>query len=294
MTPMTDLDLRFAAYRATSQFCFITPTSMLEPYASQSSMHLVLAHLVDTDPAYADFYQNQTQFKIMDNGAFELGESYSPARLIELGHRCKADVIVLPDYPGQRGDKTVQAAIALADEIHAAGFKTMFVPQSEVGDLEGWIESYMWASIDNPLVDVIGMSILGIPNALPKVHPAFARCMMTEILFQRNLFNTNKPHHYLGLNAGPNLEIPTLLSMGALTSCDSSGPVWSAVLGHEYTTNSDSFLATGKPKMHVDFFHPWRQSDDALNKRIQHNMDLTTSLFANVQDRIPTLTVRQG
>ena len=38
------------------QFCIITPTAYCEPYASRSSMHLVLAHLVDTDEQYADFY----------------------------------------------------------------------------------------------------------------------------------------------------------------------------------------------------------------------------------------------
>jgi len=62
-------------------------------------MHLVLAHLVDEDKAYASFYASRKEFKIMDNGAFELGESYDPTKLIELGTKCKADAIVLPDYP---------------------------------------------------------------------------------------------------------------------------------------------------------------------------------------------------
>ena len=40
---------RFDEYQTNPKFCIITPTEYLERYASQSSMHLVLAHLVDTD-----------------------------------------------------------------------------------------------------------------------------------------------------------------------------------------------------------------------------------------------------
>ena len=102
------------------QFCIITPTKYLEWYAAQSSMHLVLAHLVDKDEEYADFYANRTEYKIMDNGAFELGESYAPEKLIELGKKCKANAIVLPDYPGQPALKTVDAAARLIPEVKAA------------------------------------------------------------------------------------------------------------------------------------------------------------------------------
>ena len=69
------------------KFCIITPTEYLGHFASQSQMHLVLAHLVDTNEAYADFYERDLSFKIMDNGAFELGESYEPEKLIDLGRR---------------------------------------------------------------------------------------------------------------------------------------------------------------------------------------------------------------
>ena len=75
-------------------FCIITPTAYLNEYASQSDTHLVLAHLVDQDDAYAAFYKEASEydhhFLIMDNGAFEIGHSYDPNKLIELGHKCVA------------------------------------------------------------------------------------------------------------------------------------------------------------------------------------------------------------
>lgn len=271
-------DQRFADYKANPKFCIITPTPYLDDYASQSSMHLVLAHLVDTDDSYAEFYASRREFKIMDNGAFELGESYAPEKLIELGIKCKADVIVLPDYPAQHQDKTIQAAIDLAPQVHAAGFKTFFVPQSYVGDMHGFIEAYTWAALDNELIDVIGLSILAVPNAIPRIHKAYSRVVMTERLITEGVFAFDKPHHYLGLNSGPNLEIPSLISMGALTSCDSSNPVWAGICGSEYSENTDSFMTTRKISKHVDFDYPFVK-DTNVHRMIQKNIDLTLGLF---------------
>lgn len=259
------------------QFCIITPTEYLEWYAAQSSMHLVLAHLVDTDETYAKFYAGREEFKIMDNGAFELGESYAPEKLIELGRKCKANAIVLPDYPFQDGKKTVDAAAALIPAVKAAGFKTMFVPQSETGNWQNWCDAYSWASFNSD-IDIIGMSILGIPNAIPHIEKAYARVVATAMLQQMNQFNFNKYHHYLGLNAGPALEIPSLIRMNALDSCDSSGPVWAALCGQSYHKAADSYQLTRKISKHVDFNYPFTK-DVLVHEAIQNNIDLTLSLF---------------
>ncbi len=261
----------------TPQFCIITPTSYLEKYASQSSMHLVLAHLVDTDDTYSNFYAGRSEFKIMDNGAFELGESYEPSKLIELGHKCKANAIVLPDYPFQPSGKTVAAAEALIPQVRSAGFKTMFVPQSETGNWLDWVDGYTWASY-NSEIDIIGMSILGIPNALPHVEKAYARVVATQLLQSFNNFNHGKYHHYLGLNAGPALEIPSLIRMNALDSCDSSGPVWAGICGQSYTKATESYSPSRKISKHVDFDYPMVKDQYVLDA-IQNNIDLTLSLF---------------
>jgi hypothetical protein len=120
------------------------------------------------------------------------------------------------------------------------------------------------------------MSILGIPNALPHIPAAYARVVMSQLIIDRKM-QAIKYHHYLGLNAGPALEIPALIKMGMLNSCDSSGPVWAALLGHEYTKNSDSYLAVKKVKAHVDFDYPM-VSDIETHERISKNLDLTLGL----------------
>ena len=259
------------------QFCIITPTAYCERYASQSSMHLVLAHLVDTDKAYADFYASRQEFKIMDNGAFELGESYAPHKLIELGNRCAADAIVLPDYPFQPSSVTINASTKLISQVKGAGFETMFVPQSEKGEMEDWIHAYQWASVNDD-IDIIGMSILGIPTAMPHIPRSYARVVMTQVLIDRGIFNFNKYHHYLGLNAGPALEIPPLIKMNAMDSMDSSGPVWAGICGQMYSPSADSYQFTRKIDKHVEFDYPMT-TNEYIHSAIQTNISLTQSLL---------------
>lgn len=265
-------------------FGIIAPTAYLDKYATQSSFHLVLAHLIDVDVEYTNFYREMSDrgdFIIMDNGAFELGQSYEPNKLIELAGRVAADAIVLPDYPGQDAVKTVQGALDLGNRVRDEGYLTFFCPQSRVGNLEDWISAYRWG-VEMPWIDIIGMSILGIPNALPHLPRQYARVVMTQLLIDRGVFGFQKYHHYLGLNAGPNLEIPALVKMGALNSCDSSGPVWAGICGQMYTPMADSFLMTRKVDKHVDFNYPMT-ANAYVHAAIQTNIDMTLSLFVGEQ-----------
>ena len=67
--------------------------------------------------------------------------------------------------------------------------------------------------------------------------------------------------------------------MNALDSCDSSNPVWMGILGHEYTPNSDSYMSTKKIHMPVQFDYPI-SNDSETHRRIQHNINLTKTLFS--------------
>jgi hypothetical protein len=260
-------------------FCYITPISLLE-YAKSSYTHLTLAHLIDQSDKYKEFYAKkggEGDYIMMDNSAYELKEPYSPDKLLELAQQSGAKAIVLPDYPFQPSEVTMEAAEKFIPIIKDNGYDTFFVPQSKTGDLEDWIEAYEWAAM-NPFIDIIGMSILGIPNALSNIDPTYARVVMTQILQDRGIFNFEKHHHYLGLNGGPATEIPSLIRMNAMNTMDSSGPVQSALLSHEYTENADSYMSVKKPKMPVNFFLE-EVKDRATHNRIQHNIRLTEKLL---------------
>lgn len=271
-------------------FCFIAPTKYLplvRDNAPTVTHHLVLAHLVDTCAEYADFYLSESKagkFIMMDNSAYELKTPYAPEKLIELGQRCGAHAVVLPDYPFQPSQVTIDAAEQMIPDFKAAGLKTFFVPQSVQGDLNGWISSYLWAA-NHPDIDIIGMSILGIPNALQWCDPAYARVVMTHLLVSSNHFNYDKHHHYLGLNSGPALEIPSLIRLNAMDTMDSSGPVWSALLGHEYSTQTDSLQSVKKIKLPVDF-NLHLSKDSATIQRIIHNITMTEQLLTNTDNTV--------
>lgn len=263
------------------EFCFITPISLLEQYASQSTKHLCLAHLVDSSDEYANFYKRMRargDYIICDNGAFELGESYAPEKLLALGHKCGANAIVLPDYPAKDSLKTIDAAKEWLPIIKQDGFDAFFCPQGIKGSLTDWLRGYDFAA-NNPDIDIIGMSILAIPNALPHIDYTYARVVMSQLLLSMQRFNTNKKHHYLGLNASPNIEIPSLINMQTIWSCDSSNPVWSGVNGHRYNPTSLDWLYIKKQFLpHVDF-NIANPTLERTHEIIQHNIDLTKGLF---------------
>ena len=152
----------------------ISPMATIEQAHKFSQINLVLAHLIDKVPGYAEFYFDSPKPTIMDNGAFELGEPYEPEKLIELARKVDAKYIVLPDYPEQPWEKTVEAAKEYIPVFKEAGFKTFYVPQSEKGDKEGYFKSWQWA-LHNKDIDLIGCSILGAPNAYPDSHRISAR-----------------------------------------------------------------------------------------------------------------------
>lgn len=263
--------------------CFIAPTAYLEQFASQSNAHLTLAHLIHGNDGgkYVDFYRRMAErgdLVMNDNSAFELGESFSTYLLLDTAKAVKASVQVLPDYPGQHQSQTINAALDHIDLYKRNGIKTFFVPQAEAGDLEGWIDAYLFAA-NHPDIDVIGMSILGIPLALPWVDRSIARVVMVSILKDRGIFADDKHHHFLGLNSGPKIEIGSLLKMNALDTFDSSNAVWMGILGHRYASNTDTFLSVSKVSTHVNFDQP-ASKDNTILDNIQTNIDLTKRLFA--------------
>ena len=258
-------------------FCHIAPTHFLDQFTKTNGAHLLLAHLVEQDEAYAEYYANldDGKVKILDNSAFEMFKQgrpmYDSSKLIEMGNKCKADVIVMSDYPKEPWTKTQQAAKEMIPQLKAAGFGTFYVPQGELGDVEGVIHSFKWA-IENPDIDLIGVSILtcpiafevneskhddGVRNDAYKLQRFLSRWKMFVTLQQSGILDTNKAikrFHCLGMTDGPN-EIELLKSAGLqkyIYSWDSSAAVWAGLNGVAFD-RSPSALQHGKVEKEVDF-----------------------------------------
>ena len=239
-------------------FCHIAPVSYL-PFVRQYPTHLLLAHLVEENKEYRDFYarlkqENPTVFYHLDNSAFEMfkrGEPmYSSEKLLKMAKLVGADSIVMSDYPKENWKKTVESAEKLIPKFKKAGYKTFFCPQSELGDLEGLMNSFAWA-INNTDVDFIGVSILACPIGLGvnevkhgdetrdeafRMQRYLSRWAIFEELDKRGLlgYNTHRRFHCLGMTDGP-LEIDLVREYhNHIFSWDSSTAIWHAVNGIEY------------------------------------------------------------
>ena len=261
-------------------FCHIMPTAFLNTYANKYKTQLILAHLVEEDEHYRNFFAKYNRTKIMDNSAFEMfktGQPMYPAdKLIEMGHKVNADYIVMSDYPNEDPSKTIAAAEELAPKFKEAEFGTFFCPQSKIGDLEGLVSAFAWAA-NSHHVDYIGFSILNIPNAYGveknnKLQRYLSRLKFMQELDKRGILqqivDNKKKIHFLGMVDGPN-EIE-LMGYNGYDECidtwDSSAAVWYGLNGIKFD-NSPTGSVNGKFEKEVDFNE--KQGD---NTSVRYNL----------------------
>jgi hypothetical protein len=209
---------------------------------------------------------------ILDNSAFEMfkrGEPmYDSNKLLDAANKCNADYVVMTDYPNEDYHKTIEKAKETADTLINHNFKPFFCPQSVDGDLEGLIKSFFWAKND-PRIQMIGFSILAIPNAYGVLKNPLQRFLsrwrfICE-LNKRGFFQDNtKKLHLLGMLDGPN-EIGLLKNfLSEFSSWDSSAAVWSGINGFVFD-NSPTGMITGKFEREVYFDHDTATVNDIAN-----------------------------
>lgn len=271
------------------EFCHIAPTVYV-PLVGNHPRHLVLAHLIESNQVYVDAYlrlkeDNPKAVIIMDNGGFEAykqgKEMYPSEKLIELAQKIKADYVVMSDYPKEDWNKTKEKAIEMSEQIHAAGLKTFYVPQSPLGDLDGLCASFRWA-INNlgRSIDLIGVSILACPIALGldenqynksvsgtyKMQRFLSRWKIMQELESRKIINHNSYggwtdqlgkeikncFHFLGMTEGPQ-EINLVKDyFDLIASWDTSSAVWHGI-NHIRYDKSGTGLINGKFEKEVNF-----------------------------------------
>lgn len=260
------------------EFCHIVPTNLIDQ-VQDHKRHLVLAHLIDKDPIYTQKYKqlsDQGKTIIMDNSAFEMFKQGKPMfdsdKLIDLGKKVGATYIVLSDFPMERWTKTLDKGIEMAEKIHGAGFKTFYVPQSQLNDFEGWSKSVQIAinlkDKNNFIFDIIGISILSCPIALGLKENKYnqsvdskyrnlrykSRFNCLKILQERNILNDVALNrlHCLGMTEGPNEIILLHRFWKYFCSWDTSSAVWHGLNGIQYD-KSVTGLKNGKYEKEVDF-----------------------------------------
>lgn len=274
-------------------FCHIYPTAYLEQYAVRQRHHLCLAHLIEASPEYADFYARMSDrgdVIIMDNSAFEMYKQgrpmYDPDKLVEMAQRVGATFVVMSDYPAQHSYATIKAAEKQIPILMDAGFKTFFVPQSEIGALDQYLDCIDFA-INHPHIDLIGLSILGCPNAFGveksnNLQRFLSRWKILKILDTKGKLTQSviKRFHCLGMVDGP-YEIELLREYHKyIYSWDSSSAFWAGAHGIAYD-RSPTGLINGKFELEVDFDMN-RRLTDAEVLCVETNLEAVNRLCGGV------------
>jgi hypothetical protein len=267
---------------------FIAPINYLDLIPDECTFHLVLAHLLD-NKNYVDFYNKRKakgDFIILDNSCFEYKKPLSLEKILHFldQHDAQVDVLVASDYPFEPWQKTVKAADQFKNDLvkKNLSYQVMVVPQSEKGDVCGWLQGYK--ELSNLGVSFIGMSIMGLPNAFRTVtytdDISTNRLYASLYLKNHGLITETVKHHYLGLGSNVR-ELLLLAQMGVAYSNDSSSAFWHGINGITYD-RSGSGLQQGKIEKPVDFFIARNKS---VEKLIKHNINFITGLLENENEK---------
>jgi hypothetical protein len=143
------------------RFCHIVPTSFVGEYAysADGRHHMVLAQHVNGIPRYGQLYAEvgklPNAFVILDNGAFEMGETCDLDDLVRAIELIEPHEVVLPDALRNR-DKTLRFTEAAVKCLRGIGYKggLMAVPQGV--DKSEWIVS-LFDMLRIPEVTTIGL-----------------------------------------------------------------------------------------------------------------------------------------
>jgi hypothetical protein len=263
----------------TVKFCHIAPKAYDYHAAKKSGIHLTLAHLVEANGTnYCRPFQDGKDI-ILDNSAFEMYKAgrpmYPSIKLMDMAKQINANYIVMSDYPGQPGQVTIDAAKQLGPVFKEAGFKTFFVPQSKVGDLDDYIETFKWG-LDQDWIDLIGVSILGVPNAYGvekgnNLQRFLSRWKLMGELENRGLLSMEDENrlHFLGMVDGPN-EIDLLEDYEYyINSWDTSAAVWAGMNGVKFD-ETPTGLVNGKIESEVNFNISTSDRDDDVYYNINY------------------------
>jgi len=204
-----------------------------------SQCYLVLAHELERNKEYYDaiMHRDYKKFMLLDNSAYEVGESADCSSLIQLAKDLSPDAIVLPDVMYDM-EATIERTEDFLSKTHTTKYfeqerpRLMGVPQGRT--LEEWLECFCHFYRD-PRIHWIGISFLVVERCFSSttrtsgVYPNRLFCL--RMLSSLGL--TDKPVHLLGL--GDPAELREYREMSFVKSCDSSVAFQAAVKGEEIT-----------------------------------------------------------
>lgn len=239
----------------------ITPTPMLEKVATRSKYQFVLAHIYARDSAYRKFYQQRAAVGdsiIIDNGAYEFGESVSLNEIKQCAEELHPEVLVLPDARFDRV-RTLELAKQSIDILKGTAKYLLGVPQGK--NLEDILLCY--AELHQLSIDGYGLY-----EEIGDVAGLKTRANFLQYLEEHDLHKYGKYFHMLGMEEDLT-ELKKIASFHWVDGIDSCKPI---VYGLNHIWLHDNGTTLPYPHRPKDYFN--RRSIPCL-PAIYNNIDRT-------------------
>lgn len=174
------------------KFSFEAPIKYLEELDEDQDYLFIIAHHLN-NKKYFEYCKNNDKIKILDNSAYELGESISPEKLKKYAELLKVDIVVLPDklYDKKRSKELEDEFISLFGSRERKDFEFMKVVCGN--NLSEYLES-LKENLNDKNVD-----ILGISKSRTSIAPNLS-FIMNKYFEYVSETNKEKPIHLLGLS----------------------------------------------------------------------------------------------
>jgi hypothetical protein len=193
---------------------------MLEEFAVASKYHLILAHVCEQSPEYTEFYRRRARegdYVILDNGAYELGESVQLELLQKYAEIIKPSVVVLPDVRGDAG-RTLERTVEGIHALRGGSWTLMGVPQAPLHEPG----TFLWCL--QQMYSLDGIGAIGIYPETEAFCPERGRAGLAEAMETLNLVRPDITYHMLGMNPNP-VTLRELTKFPWIMGTDSVKPI---------------------------------------------------------------------
>lgn len=209
------------------KIAFIGPTKHLKEFScyKDNSYHMILAQHIIGDEKYREFYEERRRkgdFLLLDNGAYEFGQSVNKEVLIKAALLSQPNLLVLPDKRGFKKETIEMSYDFLNTLKHEIPKHTRIMAVTQGSNRADWLSCFLQFAND-PDIDTIGIS--STHGFLPRETHYFSRAETIEYLAENDLIPKGKTIHLCGVGNSGHIELERLKKFEFIEGVDTSAPV---------------------------------------------------------------------
>jgi hypothetical protein len=230
------------------------PICLLEKSRMFNDYHYCLAHLLDQNEEYANFFFQRKEaddYIIMDNSLHELGEAYDRSRLMHLVNELKPNEFIVPDVWEDYTQSVVNAKEWSKINLPKEVTKVAVVQAKSYEEAMKCYQTYKDLGYKK-IAFSYGASYYN--DVYPHINSDFGKAMgrlwVINSLYKDRVISKKDRIHLLG-TAMP-FEFKFYNEMPFIESIDTSNPIMAALEGTKYTDGQHP-----KPKLNMNEVQAW-------------------------------------